>query len=324
MIAFLRRSIPVVALVLLPQLTPAAPVDTGAVPGDVIAPRGAVVVTGSVLHLGDLFTNVGDKAGVRVGNTPPAGTPLTIDAPSLQRIAAAHGLSWRPASTQDRTVVERDSVAIPTEDITNGVLMALMQKGVATDGLVVELTLGSRRYYRPREGQMQVDAVTVDPSGLRFGAILAIVTAGEARQTVAVTGRLQRTVALPVLLRPVRSGEVINEDTVGWAQLPDRQVSTSAVRDRQTLVGQSARRALPAGAPILVSDLQPVMAVNKGQAVTLFLTLPGMRLSASGIALEAGAAGDVIHVLNERSKAKVQGVVNDDGTVDVVATPVAR
>ncbi len=323
MITFILRIVPLLAFALLVHVAWAAPMAPAAMPAEAIAARGAVTVRGPELHLGDLFTNVGDMASVRVGSAPPPGSPLTIDAPTLQRIAIANKLSWRPASMHERTVVERDSVAVTNDEITAAVLMALMQKGIPTEGLEVELTLGTRQYYRPCEGQMQIDTVTVDPSGSRFAAIVAIVTPGEPRQTVAITGRLQRTVGVPVLLRPLRSGEVIDEHAVGWVQLPDRQVSSNAVRDRRTLVGQSARRALAPGAPVLVSDLRPTQTLAKGQPVTLLLQLPGMQLTARGIALEAGAIGATIPVLNERSKTTVHGVVTSGNTV-TVATMLAR
>lgn len=320
MIALARRSLVVLAVLMVPQLTEAAPPDrNSATAAASIAPRGSVVISGPELRLGDLFTNVGDKADRRVGTTPPAGTPLTVDATTLQRLANLNGLPWRATSTQDRTVVERDSVLIGTDEIIAGVLMVLAQKGTPTEGLEVDLTLGSRQYYRPREGAMQIDAVSVDATGLRFAASMSIVTPGEARQTVALTGRMHRTVEVPVLTRPLRAGDVIDARAIGSAQLPDRQVSANAVRDRGALLGQSVRRALAVGAPILVSDLQPTNAVSKGQSVLVLLQVPGMQLSVRGVALDAGAVGETIRVQNERTKATVQGVVADNGTVHVLA-----
>lgn len=318
--AIVRRSLAALAILILPNVTRAAPQAHMAAPAvATIAPRGSVVVTGPVLRLGDLFVNVGDKANRRVGTAPAAGTQLTVDAPTLQRIANLNGLPWRPTSIQDRTIVERDSVLVTSDEVIAGVLKALGEKGISTDGLEVDLTLGSRQYYRPREGEMQIDAVSVDATGLRFGVSMSLVTPGEARQSVALTGRLQRMVEVPVLKRPLRAGDEIDAQAIGWAQLPDRQVSPNAVRDRGELLGQSVRRSLAAGALVLASDLKTTNAVSKGQSVLVLLQVPGMQLSVRGIALESGAVGETIHVQNERTKTSVQGVITGNGTVRVVS-----
>jgi flagella basal body P-ring formation protein FlgA len=319
-IALLCRFLPALA-VLLPHVATAAAAGAS---GEPIVPRASVTVSGPALHLGDLFTNVGDQAGKRIGTTPPPGTPLTIDASTLQRIASANGLPWRPTSMQDQTVVARDSVAITADQLAEDVLAALVRKGEPAEGLAVDLTLGSRQYYRPTEGAVQIDSVTVDKAGVRFGAILAVVTPGEARQTFAVTGRLRRTVGVPVLLRPLRAGEAIDDDVIGWAEVSEQQVSSTAVRNRDALIGMSARRALAAGAPVLVSDLRATTVVGKGQPVTVLLEVGGLHLSARGTAMQDGAVGDTIAVQNTRSKATIQGVVVDGSTVQVPSASVAR
>jgi flagella basal body P-ring formation protein FlgA len=281
--------------------------------------RGAVTIAGPALTLGDVFLNAGDKAGVRIGDAPAAGMPLTLDAQALARLASSHGLDWQPGSMQVKAVIERDSVAVTAEDIEARVLMALTEKGIDTDGLSVELGLGSRQLYRPRSAEVAIEAVAVDPQARRFSGVLAISAAGQARQTLPVSGRLHRTVRVPVLTRALRPGEGIGEGDIAWAEVADRQVPMNAVRDAAGVVGFSARRTLPAGQPVLLSDLKAAKRIGKGQAVTLVLDAPGMQLTARGVAMQDGGEGDVIRILNERSHTAVQGVVTAAGTVVVAA-----
>ncbi len=279
--------------------------------------RGAVTVAGPALTLGDVFLNAGDKAGIRIGDAPAAGTPLTLDAPALTRLARAHGLDWQPGAMQVRAVIERDSVAITGEDIEARVLMALTEKGIDTDGLSVELGLGARQLYRPRSAELAIEAITVDPQARRFSGVLAISAAGQARQTVPVSGRLNRAVKVPVLMRALRPGESIGERDIVFIDAPERQVPANAVRDAAGLVGFSARRALNPGQPVLISDLKPAKRIGKGQPVTLVFDAPGMQLTARGVAMQDGGDGEVIRILNERSRTIVQGVVTAGGTVIV-------
>ena len=281
--------------------------------------RGAATVAGPALTLGDVFLNAGNKANVRIGDAPAAGAPLTLDAQTLVRLARTHGLDWQPGSMQEKAVIERDSVAIAGEDIEARVLMALTEKGIATEGMSVELALGARQLYRPRSADLAIDAVTVDPQERRFSGVLAISAAGQARQTVPISGRLHHAVSVPVLTRALRPGESIGERDIVWTDLPDRQVSGNAVRDAAGLVGFSARRTLVAGQPVLISDLKAAKLIGKGQPVTLVLDAPGMQLTARGVAMQDGGEGDVIRIANERSHTVVQGIVTGAGTVVVAA-----
>jgi flagella basal body P-ring formation protein FlgA len=281
--------------------------------------RGAVTVAGPALTLGDIFLNVGDKADIRIGDAPAAGTPLTLDAAALTRLARAHGLAWQPGAMQVKAVVERDSVAVTGEEIEARVLMALTEKGIDTDGLSAELGLGARQLYRPRSAELAIEAITVDPQARRFSGVLAISAAGQARQTVPVSGRLNRAVKVPVLTRALRPGDSIGERDIVFMDAPDRQVPANAVRDVAGLIGFSARRTLNPGQPVLISDLKPAKLIGKGQAVTLILDAPGMQLTARGVATQDGGEGEVIRILNERSHTVVQGIVTAAGTVVVAA-----
>jgi flagella basal body P-ring formation protein FlgA len=127
-------------------------------------------------------------------------------------------------------------------------------------------------------------------------------------------------VAVPVLSRPLRPQEVIARQDLTTVQLADRRVPANAVRDAETMVGLTARRALVAGAPVLGSDLQRAGLVRRGEAVTPVLTAPGLQLSARGRALQDGGEGDVVRITNESSRTIIEGLVLADGRVSAMGT----
>lgn len=320
-----RRLLAAAGLLTLALALPSAPAPARAEAAAVTL-RPSTVVAGPALTLGDLFLNIGAKAAVRIGDAPAAGGSLVLDAARLAALARAHGLDWRPASTAERAVIERDSVAVTAADIGARVLLELTRRGLVTEALNVEPALGSRPLYRPRNAELAIDAVTTDPGGRRFSAILAIVGDGQARQTLPISGRLTRAVAVPVLRRALRPGEAIEAGDIAWSEVSDRQLPTTAVREPERLIGQAARRALAPGALVLISDLRATRLVAKGQPVTLILKAPGMQITAGGIAQDDGGEGDTIRVVNDRSRSVVKGVVSGAGTVVVVpaASPVRR
>jgi flagella basal body P-ring formation protein FlgA len=60
--------------------------------------------------------------------------------------------------------------------------------------------------------------------------------------------------------------------------------------------------------------------IGRNDSVTMQLEVPGMLLSVRGKALEAGALGDVINVLNVESKRTIQATVSGPGRVTVTST----
>ena len=55
--------------------------------------------------------------------------------------------------------------------------------------------------------------------------------------------------------------------------------------------------------------------VQRNETVTLVYEVPGIVLTVRGKAVDGGAEGDVINVLNEQTKRTVQGVVVGPGRV---------
>jgi flagella basal body P-ring formation protein FlgA len=79
-----------------------------------------------------------------------------------------------------------------------------------------------------------------------------------------------------------------------------------------------------AGQPVVASDLAEPTLVNRNDGVTLTCETPGMVLTVRAKALDAGAEGDTIAVLNAQSNRVVQATVTGPGRVAVlVGAPAA-
>jgi flagella basal body P-ring formation protein FlgA len=63
--------------------------------------------------------------------------------------------------------------------------------------------------------------------------------------------------------------------------------------------------------------------IQRNEAVTLVYEVPGIVLRVRGKALEAGAVGDIIGILNIQSNRTIQAVVTGPGAVSVApVTPI--
>lgn len=83
------------------------------------------------------------------------------------------------------------------------------------------------------------------------------------------------------------------------------------------VIGQEARITLYAGRPILTDDIGPPAIITRNQIVRMEYQGTGLSIAAEGRALERGAIGDRIRLMNLSSRATIFGQVQQDGTVQV-------
>jgi flagella basal body P-ring formation protein FlgA len=129
--------------------------------------------------------------------------------------------------------------------------------------------------------------------------------------------RVTRIAEVLVLTRPVAAGMPIAPDAVALERRDIARLSATPLDRPERVVGQVARRALPAGTVLTVSDLGLAAVIRRGQAVTLVARVGNLEVRASGRALGDGAPGDLLSVENASSRRVVQGVVQADGEVFV-------
>lgn len=125
--------------------------------------------------------------------------------------------------------------------------------------------------------------------------------------------------ALPALAdtvvpaRTIRPFQLITEMDVTFAA-GDLASGFSRLSD---VIGQEARVALYAGRPILMGDIGPPAVVDRNQIVALRYNANGISIATEGRALERGAIGDRIRVMNLGSRATLFGQILNDGTIQV-------
>lgn len=113
--------------------------------------------------------------------------------------------------------------------------------------------------------------------------------------------------------RTIRAHHIITEMDVTFASM-DLPSGFSRLAD---VIGQETRVALYAGRPILPGDIGPPAVVTRNQIVLLRYTAQGITISTEGRALERGAIGDRIRIMNLGSRATLFGQIRADGTIDV-------
>lgn len=133
-----------------------------------------------------------------------------------------------------------------------------------------------------------------------------------------------RWMALMLLPAPALADAVIMtrslpaRATVGLADITTVAADIpGAATTADQVVGQALRVAVQAGRPVRVDDLTAPEVVARNQLTRLHYSFGNMTIAAEGRALDAGAIGQSVRVMNLSSRGTVQGVVLPDGSVQV-------
>jgi flagella basal body P-ring formation protein FlgA len=112
-------------------------------------------------------------------------------------------------------------------------------------------------------------------------------------------------------------GDIIQNDMLSDLPADSARGVGPFAETRSAVIGKMARRTLlPGGAIPLVAIDVPRVVVN-GATVSLVYIDGDLSISAVGMALQDGAAGDFVRVRNDDSGVTVTGVVQPDGAVRV-------
>ncbi|WP_436247743.1 flagellar basal body P-ring formation chaperone FlgA [Mesorhizobium amorphae] len=164
---------------------------------------------------------------------------------------------------------------------------------------------------------------------LRTALILALVAGGvpavaqeQANQSANQIASNQ-TVSEVVLIpnRVIYPGETVELGVLKQVTLLPGKHKPDAVATRaEELQGKVAKRTLLPGRYIPTAAIRDAWLVEQGAAVQIYFTAGGLTISASGVTLQPGAAGDLVKVRNVDSGKIISGTVMADGTIRVSAT----
>lgn len=264
---------------------------------------------GPSVRLSDLFDAAGPNAARVLGPAPAPGGRIIVEAAQLAAIARQFGVEWRPLSLADRTVLDRPGRPFPREDAMEAVRASLVAAGAPAE-FDLEVP-GFAAPLVPPDGTARatVSQVEYDPPSGRFAALLSIIGPAMEPINMRVAGRALETIELPVAATRLAAGSVLRPQDVRMARLRTSLIHAEIAHDRGEAVGLALRRAVAAGQPLPLADLAPPALVQKGATVLMLLDSSGIALTGQGQALEAGALGEHVRVLNPISRAVLQAEV---------------
>lgn len=318
----IARSLLIAAALLAVTVAPAAAQsrsETIAVP----TLRASIRVADDIVRVGDLIDNAGSIAIYRA---PDLGTTGTLPVAQVLNVLRSHQVIGVDTGELKEITVTRLARTIDNKEIEQQVSRALEGRhGLGRAGniaLTFDRDPGDIRLEATNTGAMQPIGVRYDARSTRFDVTFEISNdAGTAPYKLRLTGTAIETIDAAVLVRNVERGELLKASDVLIERRPKAEIGNdAAVRD--STIGMQVRRQLRAGQALRVADLVKPDLVTRDQNVTLIYRTSGLYLTIRGKAIDGGAEGDVVNVMNLQSKRAVSGVVTGRGEVSIsVATP---
>ena len=313
-----RAAVAFGALLLASGLVAIAAGFAGATEAGRITVQRTAVVTGPTIKLGDLARLEGSAealADVDFGPSPSASAPRRLEGEAILRRLQAAGMDASatrymiPASVR----VERTAQEVSVEEIRTAVL------NVASDALPAGETIRDLEVAGPVRipaGPYEARVSTTAqgrPGRRRFE--VQLVNEGTVLANVPVTARTEARGPVVVTKQSIPRGVVLTSNDVAVVQRNQHDVPDDALTAPEQAIGMETKVAFAAAAPLPRAALAAPVVVKKGDLVTMLIETPVMRLSVAGEALEAGAVGGGIRVMNRASKQTVAGKVIEHGVV---------
>lgn len=280
------------------------------------------IIQGDILTAGDLFDGLRDeKAAFVLGPAPQPGEDMTLTAVTLMRVARALDLPWQPSSAADQITVRRAATVIDTNAIEHSLIKALKSEGIREQVRLAFHGMTAPRFILPPNvrADLKVESLSFDPVADHFAAVLrADSHEGHPLQSLNISGSVERLVEIPVLRQTVRRGEIIGPTDIETIMVSDRDVQHDLVLTAQDMIGMTPRRVLNAGKPVRDNELESPQIVGRGDMITLIYEQGPLLLTAKGKALQNGAKGDLIQVVNLSSSRPIEGMITAQREVKVL------
>jgi flagella basal body P-ring formation protein FlgA len=283
--------------------------------------KARIDVSSEIVRIGDLVADAGTFSSIAVFRAPDPGHTGAVNTMRVLEALRRHGLTDVNTDGLAEITVSRRGRSVSIAEIEEAVAKTLAgQRGL---GAAKNLSISFDRAVRPLQidvsaGELQASYGNYDPFTHRFDVSFTIGNDSSFRRGhLRFTGTVVETMEIATLTRGLGRGDLVRSSDIVMERKPKAQVPAGALSSVDQMVGLAARKPLQPSQPIRAADLMKPELVRANEAVTVTYEAPGITLSVRGKALEAGARGDVVNVLNIQSKRTMQGIVTGPGRISI-------
>lgn len=211
------------------------------------------------------------------------------------------------------------ALTLGIDDVAEAVKAEFVEKGLG-DSVDLEFFGGKTSFDigNAKDFKILLDKLETSEGSDKFSVEAEIFADGESVAQTKLSGRYFVLQEIAVPLRDVSKDEIIKQEDVSYLMVRAGKIKNDTLRDDYKLVGKQAVRTLKAGKPVSEKDVREEVIVEKGQDVLVVYKNKGLQITSKMEALEDGAKGERIKLLNTKSGKEVAGKVVDKNMVEVL------
>ena len=214
----------------------------------------------------------------------------------------------------------KDLLVVGIDDVSAAVSKEFVEQGRGSD-IELEFFGGQTGFVfeNADEAKILVSDLNVNEEQNKFTATAEIFVEGKLSAETKLFGRYFDMTEVWLPVKNIEKDAIITQDDLVKAKIRSNRLRDDNVVDIDELVGKQAVRQIKADRPIMAKDIQDEVLITKGQLVTAVYSYKGLQITSRMEALEDGAKGQEIKLLNAKSKKEIVGKVLDDKTVEIRA-----
>ena len=140
---------------------------------------------------------------------------------------------------------------------------------------------------------------------------------GERVGSVRVVGKVNVFKPIAKAARNIKSREIISRDDIRFVRENLADLPHDVIVSPEEIIGKETAHSFRVNEVIRKRDIAEPLLVQKGDIVTIMISIPGLLITSKGQALEGGRLGQMMKVKNIATKRVVLGMVKGQKTVQV-------
>lgn len=278
-----------------------------------------IKISAPTVYLSDIFTDISYDKDKILFEAPLPGQNMQISTSQLWQIAQSNGVAWEKPVINKRIRIQREG-----RPVNMAVLRVLLEEEILARGFEGNIQVNIygiiKNLYLPIDSDeldIEIDTLNINPNSNRYSANLLWPTGEGAFVDINLNGLIEQVHLLPVLARMMIPGDIITMDDIDWIKVPVKKITSNSIKSTDDFIGFTPRRALAANKMLRTSDVEALRVIKKGHQVVVSYISGALVLTTAGKALEHGAVGDTIRIMNLRSHKTIYAQVTGEGHVKI-------
>ncbi len=282
--------------------------------------KSTIKVSSAIVTVGDMFDNAGINAERALFRSPAPGTTGSVDIKAIRLATSKAGIKDFENNGLSFVSVERLGVLINVEQISSFIISEFQNRGIIEQGVIAEANITSYLspfYATSSQNPIVLSELTYTPSSGRFIAKFKISGQENTRE---YHGKLSLKIEMPHLISSLSSGTIISQGDIEMRVVSYNFAKSTGLISKEQIVGMQLKRPTRSGMMLRPSDITKPETVKRSAMVTIYYKKGPLTLTANGQALNSAATGEMVSVLNVKSKNIVQGIATYSGAVEIIIT----